>query len=119
MKQKETPPPATPATDPADGPPLWVVAGCESERDPVPVPVLSELTFEANELVFGWSRLGVGVVVVSVTGTGLNSIALMVTNEVGTGDSEENVEAVPESSVTVFVETETVAVLVFSPSELG
>ena len=119
MKQKETPPPATPATDPADGSPLrvWVVAGCESERDPVPVPVLSELTFEVNELVFDWN--GLGVVVVGVTGTGLNSIALMVTNEVGTGDSEENVEVVPESTVTVFVETKTVAVLVFGSSELG
>ena len=60
-----------------------------------------------------------GVVVVGVTGTGLNSIALMVTNEVGTGDSEENVEVVPESTVTVFVETKTVAVLVFGSSELG
>ena len=111
MKQKETPPPATPATDPADGPPLWVVAGCESERDPVPVPVLSIPALD-------WNRWGVVVVGVSVTGMGLYSIVLMVINEVGKGDSEENVEAVSESTVTVFVETETAAVLVLRLSEL-
>ena len=49
-----------------------------------------------SELASDWDRLEVVVVVWSVTGTGLNLIARVVTSEVGKGDSEKNVEVVSE-----------------------
>ena len=62
-----------------------------------------------SELASDWDRLEVVVVVWSVTGTGLNLIARVVTSEVGKGESEKNVEVVSECVGVVLFECETVA----------